>query len=613
LLAQSRADAHHKPGHGGGTTTTTTTTTPTTTTTTSPPPPPTGDDAWIPDTTYAIPVGAIFMSPSGDDTAGGTESQPVRTINRAIALCPAGGTIVMRGGIYRDFYNNGTSYQVLTKPLTLQAYPHEKCWADGTDIVSTGWTQDGTRWWVPWQTPTFCGGQYYNADPLVGNGACAPIQHINPSFPAAGDPQMAFIDGVRQVQVGSLVQVAPGKFFYDWTNRRLYIGEDPAGKLIELAKRPAFLVMGNAGNTPVTIRGIGIRRFASSYSKSTRTRAALDIFCYPVLIEKCALLQQATDAVFVQVPVFGGAVRACNIAYNGGNGISANGAVPRSANDDFTIEDCYLTHNNLERFGNDPAFAAEAAMKLTKLVGVTVRRNLVEFTEGTGRGIWLDLGCFDCKIYDNRVRLNGKEGIYDEVCSGTYIVNNVVHDNNGDGISCASIGSQLWHNTSVDNGEQSFVVYDDQRAPSGQDIPGNTANVKFRNNLGALSTGPLFSAPQPGGTHPDTYFTEFDHNAWWRRLAGLHLYQWVSSFYDSSAALATAKGWETAALDITGGSDPFFVNDVGNDLRVRSDSPAYQSGFALPVDIAAVMGVPTGSNQSRGAIGVAHSLVGPII
>ena len=47
--------------------------------------------------TYAVPAGAVFVSPAGSDTAAGGQSQPVRTVARAIALAPAGGTVVLRG------------------------------------------------------------------------------------------------------------------------------------------------------------------------------------------------------------------------------------------------------------------------------------------------------------------------------------------------------------------------------------------------------------------------------------------------------------------------------------------------------------------------------------
>jgi hypothetical protein len=58
----------------------------------------------------------IFMSLSGSDGAAGTEGAPVRTLERAIALCPNNGIIGVVGGNYiATEYQRGT-----TKTLTVQ-------------------------------------------------------------------------------------------------------------------------------------------------------------------------------------------------------------------------------------------------------------------------------------------------------------------------------------------------------------------------------------------------------------------------------------------------------------------------------------------------------------
>ena len=89
----------------------------------------------IPDTNYAVPSGAIFMATTGSDSNGGTQAAPVKTLDKAIALVPDNGTIVVHGGtdaspaVYRDMYTGGQGnfkYKISSKGFTLQAYPHEK-------------------------------------------------------------------------------------------------------------------------------------------------------------------------------------------------------------------------------------------------------------------------------------------------------------------------------------------------------------------------------------------------------------------------------------------------------------------------------------------------------
>ena len=109
----------------------------------------------IPATSYSVPGGAIFMSTSGSDSNSGTQAAPVKTLIKALSLTSSGGTIVLRGGVYRD--GSATS---ISKKITFQAFPGEQVWFDGTDVVSN-WTSSGGKWYVDWNTPTYCKNKYY--------------------------------------------------------------------------------------------------------------------------------------------------------------------------------------------------------------------------------------------------------------------------------------------------------------------------------------------------------------------------------------------------------------------------------------------------------------------
>src|SRR3954469_25683410 len=85
---------------------------------------------------YPVPAGAVFVSPAGADTGTGAAAAPLRTLTRALALTPAGGTIVMRGGVYHESVT-------VTKTVTIQNYPGEAVWFDGAERV-TGWEPAGT-------------------------------------------------------------------------------------------------------------------------------------------------------------------------------------------------------------------------------------------------------------------------------------------------------------------------------------------------------------------------------------------------------------------------------------------------------------------------------------
>ena len=142
------------------------------------------------------PSGAIIVAPSGSDTAAGTTDAPLRTLTRAIAVAPSGATIVLRAGSYHE------SVQIPSnKKLTVQAWPSEAVWMDGSSIVGD-WTASGGRWFhdnwtVEFDTsPTYTRGA---ADSTAANWG-----FVNPSYPMAAYPDQIWIDGVAQRQVGSL-------------------------------------------------------------------------------------------------------------------------------------------------------------------------------------------------------------------------------------------------------------------------------------------------------------------------------------------------------------------------------------------------------------------------
>lgn len=70
-------------------------------------------------TDYPVPADAIIVSSTGKDAAPGTADQPLRSVAAAIALAAPGGTVVIRGGTYRE------TVGLVKKRITLQPYPGE--------------------------------------------------------------------------------------------------------------------------------------------------------------------------------------------------------------------------------------------------------------------------------------------------------------------------------------------------------------------------------------------------------------------------------------------------------------------------------------------------------
>jgi parallel beta-helix repeat protein len=575
----------------------------------------------VPDTDYPIPDGAVFLAPDGNDAAPGTVDAPVRTLTRAIDAAPDGGTVVVRAGTYRDGYGAATTnaYAVVPKSVTIQAYPHEQVWFDGTDqVAGSRWTKvTGGRWSIAWKTPGFCDGGYYkyryNAQPTKNTGPCAHYDmYRDPLNPAAGDPQMVFVNGAYVHEVTALAQVKPGTFFYDWSAKKLTIASDPTANTVELAARPSMLLAGSA--TPVNLLGIGVRRFATN-EYSNNTTSAVTLRGPGSTIENDVFEQMAGGAAMVSSR--GGVLRDSVLVDNGFDAIGSNGSFLKDPTlpDGLLVEGNYIARNNTERFGTGCSVScAQAGMKIAHMNGFTVRGNVVE--NNNGHGIWCDLACSNGVIVDNLVRGNALAGIFYEVSDTGIIASNLVVANGGYGLRVDSANTRIYNNTVVDNtGSGGIWVYDDNRSPGyggWTDVGPDTRDMEIANNVVTDSLGSdtlvRYQSGKAGqtNTRPEDFVAVLDHNAYYRGKGPTrNIVRWLSTTstnYRSVAALSAALGWDADSLDVTTGPNPFLTAPGAGDYTVPAASPASAAGTALPPDVAAAIGVPADAGQDLGAL-----------
>ena len=522
----------------------------------------------IPDTAYPIPAGAIFISPTGADTNPGTLAAPVKSLNRAIDLAPANGTIVFRGGTYRDSHSkSSTTYTIAGKGVTLQAYPHEKPWLDGSDAVpAASWTADGAgHWSTPWSTPDFCGAKYYNAAPHTSKTACtySDMIHGSATNPVPADPQQVFVDGDRQHQTNTLDKVDGSNFSYDWSARRMYIGVDPDAHPVELTKRPMAVVLAGANRN--TILGLGFRRYAS----------------YPY--------EGVNAAVYV-----GGFA---------------------------TVKDSAFSHNNWEDTGvGCTVSCGQAAVKLAHMRGYRITGNLVQSTGGGAVGLWCDLDCSAGVYTSNVVRDQPKSsGIFVEVGDTTIVAGNLV-TGNVYGISVASAHTEIYNNTLIDN-VQAIRIYDDHRS-RGEDWGGkvwndvgpDTTGVSIANNLAYSTSYSIIAFPMTAGsvapnTGAESFFSSIDHNAFFQASGGSPTFVKMTSLagvvdsYKDYATMGQATGFERDSV-WTSGADP-LVDRARGDYRLKSQYAAQLGMAPVPADVAAALGLKPNTAVGMGA-GLRH-------
>lgn len=86
----------------------------------------------------AVPPGALIVATNGNDANPGTVTQPLATIQRAVNLVQAGGTIAIRGGTYAlttniQILKSGTA----AAPITMTSFQGERVIIDGEPLPNT--------------------------------------------------------------------------------------------------------------------------------------------------------------------------------------------------------------------------------------------------------------------------------------------------------------------------------------------------------------------------------------------------------------------------------------------------------------------------------------------
>lgn len=566
----------------------------------------------IPDTNYPIPSGAIYMATNGNDSSPGTQAAPVKTIAKAISITPSGGTIVIRGGTYRD----GTTNRI-NKPITLQPYPHEKVWFDGMD-VPTGWVSiGGNQWSLDWNTPSFCNGKYYDKPFRAQDKTAGPCtyadQYGDTSNPMSADPQMVYVDGVYVHEVATKAEANGSNFYYDQTNKKVILGLNPAGHTVEVTARPtALFIEGGSGN--VVIRGLGFAHYASDNFPEAAGYGAIIVNSPYITLENNVIAENAGAGVQTVNPL-GGNIRNNSFYRNGGNGLHANNG-NKSVADNLMVENNVFDGNNAEKLGVGCNYSCQAAgFKMNHMVGTTIRKNIFQNSAGEAHGFWCDMSCIGVKIYQNISRNNGGSGFYYEISDTGIIASNLIVGNGKYGIKMGSSNTKIYNNTVVNNGIGA-LIYDDNRSPTAdswcsgtKNCGPDTTNVSMANNIFSGNKGNIVQSWRTKSgdsysTGPNTFYSLYDYNSYYRNGTSPNISEWKdpsTTLYNSVSALKSAKGKEANGQDITSGSDPFFVDANGGNYTVRTNSVAYNTGTTLPSDIASLLGIPT-NPVSRGAI-----------
>lgn len=424
---------------------------------------------------YGVPANAKYVATTGSDAGPGTKASPFRTISAATRAARDGGTVVVRGGVYHE--------QAVVYPhnrLTVEAYPGEAVWLDGSQLVS-GWVKSGSTWVKNgWSA-------FFDASPTYTKGAPDGTEEnwtwINPRYPMASHPDQIWVDGTALRQVATRTAVTAGTFFVDESAKQLVMGSDPTNRKVEASTLAEAMSIRSKNSL---IRGIGVRRYATSIPGM----GAVTTFFPGVTFDNMTIIDNAATGLFTGASNV--TVKNVTVRNNGLLGLDANHA------DGLTVKSLLSTGNNSQHFNTAPV---SGAMKITTSRNVTVTDSA--FINNNGQGPWFDESVYNATFSHNDVVGNEGNALVFELSDRLIAADNVFTNNGDDAVAIMNSGNAtIWNNTIIGNGGGIDITQDYRRASDlrlpGHDrrrpvpdptMPWIVRNVSVANNIVSQSKG----------------------------------------------------------------------------------------------------------------------------
>jgi hypothetical protein len=487
---------------------------------------------------YAVPKAAhvYFVAPDGRAEASGASVDEPTAIESAIARVVTGDAIVMRGGTYR------TGGLQLNQGVTIQPYLDETPVLKGTR-VATEWESLGHNVWrTKWAT-------LFPAQPLgwwrhEREGMQTPLHRFN--------NDMVFVDGEPLQSAGWAGELGSKGFYIDYARGHVYIGINPAGRVIEITAhdvalhRPSREVHGKPSDRKgPTLRGLTFTQYAyraiDIEGKKPSTPVSEEPTDDPVgpspesqhgkevvgtLLEHVTISHCSRVAGYFRGDKL--VIRNSLISDTSTEGIYVIGS------SDVLLERNLIRRNNVERLtGYYPA----AVKIFNQSHRVVVRDNLIT-EQPHSNGVWWDVGNHDGVFVNNHVE-GTMAGVFFEISKGLTVAGNVFVNNQQGARILNSAGAKLHHNTFInspvliDRNERSAQGdHFGWHPQTGPDVNERVGHV-FEGNLlvaDAAVKGPLLrfeQAPVTCGKVTQPMTERVDGNVYVRAGSGQPLISWA--------------------------------------------------------------------------------------
>jgi len=481
------------------------------------------------DQRYEIPKAAhvYYVAPDGKADSPGTALEQPTTIESAIERVVTGDAIVLRGGIYR------TGGLVLSQGITMQPYADERPVFKGTQVASQWETLRNNVWRTKWS-------RLFPAAPLGWwqrnrEGMRTPLHRFN--------NDMVFVDGELLKSAGWEGELDAHSFYVDYQNGYIYIGVDPANRLVEITAFDSALVRtsapahgkANDHKGPV-IRGITFTQYAYR-ALEVEGKKHFTVNDEPT-DEPVGLSDPATFGKEVMGTVLENVtISYCSrvAGYFRGDGlVIRNSLISDTSTEgiyvigssDVLLEKNIIRRNNIEQFtGYYPA----AVKIFNQTRRVTFRDNLI-IDQPYSNGVWYDVGNRDAVVVDNWIE-GAMDGFFFEISRGATVAGNVfVRDDKGVRV-LNSADVHVYNNTFVDtraaferNERSATGDHFGWHPSTGPDVDQREGHI-FVNNLlvaGSSYHNPLLQFEQPAslcGRLTRPMATEVNGNVYVRTVA----------------------------------------------------------------------------------------------
>jgi hypothetical protein len=362
---------------------------------------------------YDLPKKAgkiYYVAPDGQAEASGQKLAQPTTLAAAIERVETGDAIVLRGGIYR------TGDLKLNQAITMQSYADEHPVLKGTEIASQWQSLSNGLWKTSWS-------RLFPSKPADwwrprGFGRGTPLYLFN--------NDMVFVDGTLLKPVGAEGDVDENSYFIDYDAAEVYIGFDPANRLVEITAFDSALIRTiddchgkkSDGKGPL-IRGITFTQYAfRAFEIEGREPEGLaDPATYGkdvtgMTLEHCNITFCSRVGGYFRGDNL--TIRHCLVSDTSTEGIYI------LSSSDALLEKNIFRRNNIEKiYGYFPA----AVKIFNQCYHATCRDNLV-IDHPNSNGIWYDVGNVDGVFINNWI-VGTDNGFFFEISKGAICAGNV--------------------------------------------------------------------------------------------------------------------------------------------------------------------------------------------